>query len=100
MKALESNLSIAMDNCNQKIHNREEIIKEAKKRGYKVYCIKTDFTKQFALRMNNLRKFGMFREEGFSEYVPSVAIHTAAKVWFFFLIFLVVLLFFYYLCFL
>lgn len=69
-----------MDNCNQKTHNRAEIIKEAKKHGYKVYCVKVDYSKEFALRMNYLRKFAFYREEGFPENVPSVAIYTAAKV--------------------
>jgi hypothetical protein len=80
MKALDSNKSIAMDNCNQKIHKRAEYIKLVKKKGYKVYCVKIDYSKDFSMRMNYLRKFDYFKEEGFSKYVTSIAIHTAAKV--------------------
>ena len=78
--AVKKGVSIAMDNCNQKAHNRSVFIEEAKKEGYRVYCILTDFSKEFSMRMNFLRKFSFFREEGFSEPVPSVAIHTGAKV--------------------
>ena len=78
--AIEKGVSIAMDNCNQKIHNREVFIKDAKKHDYQVICIKIDYSKEFALRMNFLRKFDYFCETGFSENIPSVAIYTAAKV--------------------
>ena len=69
-----------MDNTNLTKQKREQFIKLAKENGYQIVCIKFDYPKDFAMRLNYLRKFRYYNETNFSVNVPNIALHMFYKV--------------------
>lgn len=75
---LEKGKNIVFDNTNPVAEKRKFYIEKAKKKGYKIFCLFFDFSKDFVFHLNQLRKFSFFKNN-ISQSVPPIAIYGYFK---------------------